>query len=437
MSSPPTRVPLAPGRHLTRTIVTRRHAARAIVMLWLSLALSGTVRAQTVTQRGFVEASGELFPQDAPNDPTNAVGDALIRDDVFVTLFDWLQLAGGAEARANSHDQVESSWRVDVRDRTARRPRLSLRRLTATIARGPLTLDIGKQFIRWGKTDIVTPTDRFAPRDFLNVVDNEFLPVTGVRAVVQRGPMAVEGVVVPWLTPSRIPLVDQRWTPVGDAPVPLEYHGAEIPHGAETGIRVSRTGTGFDMAVSYFNGFNHLPDVDAIPAFAAPGVVTSVDIVNRYPSLRMYGVDAALPTRWLTIKAETGYFTTSSPATDEYVLYVVQLERQTGEWLLIGGYAGQAITEARSTTTFAPDRGLARSFVGRASYTIDPRRDATIETAVRQNGRGLLVKGTFSQARGRHWRTTVSASLIRGKQDDFLGQYRRNSHAAIALRYSF
>ncbi len=36
---------------------------------------------------------------------------------------------------------------------------------------------------------------------------------------------------------------------------------------------------------------------------------------------------AAVPTRWLTVKGEVAYFTSRSPGTDEYVLYVVQVER--------------------------------------------------------------------------------------------------------------
>ena len=41
----------------------------------------------------------------------------------------------------------------------------------ATVAAGGFTLDVGKQFIRWGRADVLNPTDRFAPRDFLNVID--------------------------------------------------------------------------------------------------------------------------------------------------------------------------------------------------------------------------------------------------------------------------
>ena len=246
------------------------------------------------------------------------------------------------------------------------------------------------------------------------MVDNEFLAVSGVRGVLQWKSDTLDAVWVPGLTPSRTPL--------------------SINDG-----RPWRRGRPFLLltAASFFDGFNHLPNIEAAPAFDSNGMLTAATIVKRYPTLRMYGVDAAVPTVWFTVKGEAAYFTTSTPATDEYVLYVLQLDRQTGEWLLVGGYAGEAVTRSGETTTFAPDRGLTRSIVARASYTIDPNRSAAFEAAVRQNGRGVYVKGEYSQARGQHWRTTITAALIRGDEDDFLGQYRRNSHVAAALRYSF
>jgi hypothetical protein len=168
-----------------------------------------------------------------------------------------------------------------------------------------------------------------------------------------------------------------------------------------------------------------------------PGVPVEVAIARTYPRMRMFGGDAAVPTRWFTLKGESAYFTSSTPATDEYVLYVVQVERQTGEWLLTGGYAGFWLTREVALLSFAPDRGTARSFIGRASYTIDPNRTAAVEAAIRQNGDGVYVRGEYSQALGSHWRATLAVGIIRGDADDFLGQFRLNSHAALALRYSF
>ena len=52
----------------------------------------------------------------------------------------------------------------------------------------------------------------------------------------------------------------------------------------------------------------------------------------------------------------------------------VQLERQRGEWAFVGGYAGEVVTRERSLLSFAPDRGMSRSIVGRASYTLDANR---------------------------------------------------------------
>jgi len=382
------------------------------------------VVAQILTQRGFVEAVAFGFPQEAPNDRTRLVGGFLAREEAFFKPAPWIQFAGGVDLRADSHAQVEDRWRVDIADRGAERPRLSVRRASAAIARGPLTVDAGKQFIRWGKTDIITPTDRFAPRDFLNVVDNELLAVTGVRAVAQLRSETFEAVWVPRFTPSRVPLLHQRWAvvPADVAAPPIVQIPATLPGGSESGVRWSHVGAGFEYAASFFDGFNHLPTIDR-------GLI--------YPPIRMYGADAAAPTRWFTIKAEAAYFTSSSIAADEYILYVVQIERQTGEWVLVGGYAGEAVTERRGSLTFAPDRGLTRSVVGRASYTLDVNRSIAFEGAFRQNGDGEYAKLEYSEARGQHWRATLTTVGIGGHADDFLGQYHRNSHFTATVRYSF
>ena len=80
---------------------------------------------------------------------------------------------------------------------------------------------------------------------------------------------------------------------------------------------------------------------------------------------------------------------------------------------------------------------MTKSVVGRASYTIDPNRSVAFETAIRQNLNSAYGRAEYSQAQGQHWRVTLAGVLIDGETDDFLGQYRRNSHASLVLRYSF
>jgi hypothetical protein len=407
---------------------------RVVLPLVLCL-LVQPAAAQTVRQRGFVDAGAVLFPQQARNDGTQLVGDLIAQEEVFLKPAPWIQFAAGFVGRANSHDQVENSWRLDILDRGTLRPALSARRLTATFTHGPITVDIGKQFIRWGKADIVTPTDRFAPQDFVNVIDPEYLAVTAARASVQWRNESFDGVWVPFFKPSRTPLLSQRWTvvPAGAEGITLFDASGPLPKGSQAGVRWGHIKGGYEFSLSYFDGFNHLPNISITPG-PSPFVA---GIAKTYPNLRSYGFDFAAPTGLLTLKAEATYATSTTRDSDNYLLYVVQLERQTGEWMFVGGYAGEVVTERRALFTFAPDRGLTKSIVGRASYTIDANRTAAVEMAVRQNGNGAYVKGEYSQARGQHWRATASGSIIRGDEDDFLGQYRLNSHVTFSIRYSF
>ena len=311
-----------------------------------------------------------MFPQKATNDATQVVGDLLAQEEVFWKPATWVQFAAGLDGRANSHDQVERSWRLDFRDRGTLRPALSVRQLGATLTHGPLAVDVGKQFIRWGKTDVVTPTDYFAPRDYLSVVDNDLLAVTGVRASVQWRSESIDAVWVPFFTPSRTPLLNQRWTavPPGTESITVSDASGPLPVGSQSGVRLGHVSGRYEFSLSYFDGFNHLPNISITP----DALSTDVEIAKTYPRSRSYGFDLAVPTRWLTLKAEAAYSTSTTPETDNYVLYVVQFERQTGEWMFVVGYAGEVVTEHRAQFTFAPDRGLTRSIVARASSRSTP-----------------------------------------------------------------
>ena len=153
--------------------------------------------------------------------------------------------------------------------------------------------------------------------------------------------------------------------------------------------------------------------------------------------MRMYGGDLAAPMRLVTFKAEAAYFTSSTRENDDYGLYVMQLERQAGEWSFVAGYAGQVITRHGDAPGFSPQRGFTRSLVERAAYTIDVNRSVAFEAVVRQNGQGAYLKAEYSQAFGQHWRATAGCAWIHGAESDFLGQFHRNSHGSLALRYSF
>jgi hypothetical protein len=383
---------------------------------------------QDFTQRGFVQSQATVYPQAAVNDSGRTIGDFQVRYESFYKPWTNLQIAASIDVRTDTHHQTERDFRFDWKDRSRQRPLFSLRRFSAQYHRQNLTVEAGKQFVRWGRTDIVNPTDRFAPRDFLTVVDNEFLGINAVRATYERNDDTLDVLWAPELTPSRTPLFSQRWFLPPPIAIPLAVE-RDIPKESQAGIRWSHTGF-VEFAAAFYSGFNHLPSYELVPGAAA--------IRETYAKQRMFGGDVGVPFQVLSIKGEAAWFQSPDHRNDDYLLYVIQLERQAGEWFFVGGYGGQRVTKTgMQSGDFNPDRGMTRTILARAGYTIDVNRSIAFESAVRENLDGFWSKLEYSQALGQHWRLTTALTAIRGKPSDFLGQYRKNSHVAVIARYSF
>jgi AraC family transcriptional regulator of adaptative response/methylated-DNA-[protein]-cysteine methyltransferase len=192
--------------------------------------------------------------------------------------------------------------------------------------------------------------------------------------------------------------VNQRWVvPPPGPPVPITELDGTFPDRTQAGIRFSHAGSRVEYAFAFFDGFNHLPNIELIPTLL-PGVT----IRPAYPSLRSFGGDAAVPTPWFTIKVESAYFTSTTPRSDEYVLYVVQLERQAGEWSFVGGYAGQHVTQNRALLTFAPDRGLTEGL--RSEYP-------AARIALDRSGLSRWTRAVLARLKGRQPRVDLPVDV--------------------------
>ena len=229
-----------------------RTSACATVVLLISC-----LSAQDFTQRGFIQTGVTLYPETAPNDSGRAVGDALFRYQASYKVRPWLRISGALDAAFDTHEQVERSAHLDWQDRSLQRPLLSLRELNATISKGKLTAEFGKQFIRWGKADLLNPTDRFAPKDFLSVTDPGFLAVTAARVIYDTGSDSFDLVWQPRFTPSRTPLLDQRWTVLPESLDNVSLHdlGSVFPGRSSFGARWNHVGSGYEVSASFYDGF--------------------------------------------------------------------------------------------------------------------------------------------------------------------------------------
>jgi hypothetical protein len=394
---------------------------------------------QDFTQQGYVEMRLFGFPQTAADDSGHVVGEANFHYDLSYKLAPWITFSGGIDAQTDTHDETARTFSLDILNRGLERPPFEIQTANFTIHKEHLTLVLGKQFIRWGKADILNPTDRFSPRDYLNVTESQLLGIVAARATIEARNTSLDLIWEPVFTPSRMPLLNQRWTVLPDnLPGNVENAATHYPGGAQYGARLNHTSSRYEVSASYFEGFNTFPLIGTTFAPAPP----SLYVQRVYPKIRMYGADSAIPLPWFTIKTEGAYFQSTSSSdglrSDNYFLWVAQLERQVGDWTFIGGYSGQTVTRYGGAVDFDPERGLSRAILARVAYAIDARRNIAFETATRQNGAGTWTRIEYSQLLGSHWRATAEIAYIGGSSMiDFLGQYHRNSYSALKIRYSF
>ena len=240
------------------------------------------------------------FRRRRPNDSTQVVADLRVREEVFVKPAPWLQFAGG---RRPARELARSG-----RGQLARRL-FGSRRAAAAAVDPAAGGDADARPVHARRRQAVHPLGqdrhRHADRSLRAARFPErrrhasFSRSRAVRGVAQAGDDTFEVVWVPRFTPSRMPLLDQRWTPVpaGRGDSRSSTRGA-VAAGRLAGRRSlgATSAQAIEYSLSFFDGFNHLPAIlsDVSADAAASGrdhaAVSGDPVVRR----RRRGADAVV-----------------------------------------------------------------------------------------------------------------------------------------------
>lgn len=177
-----------------------------------------------------------------------------------------------------------------------------LREAYLAAAAGAVDLRIGRQIIVWGRADRINPTDVLGARDFTLLVpddDDQRLGTFAARASYYLGAVALTGIWMPFFTPDTVPL-----------PAPLAYHD-DRPHDvlSQGAVRIEQTGGVVDWSLSYFRGFDRLPDL----ALDLPAARLRL----AYHRVHVIGMDGAATLGRFGARAEAAYTITEDKAGDQ------------------------------------------------------------------------------------------------------------------------
>jgi hypothetical protein len=323
-----------------------------------------------------------------------------------------------------------------------------------------LDLRVGKQTIVWGKTDVVSPTDHFAPRDFTDPLDtdDERLGVLAARVRGSAGPLRLEGVLAPVAVASRLPGLRSRWAPplpprIPHPAAPGESLGASYTltgparpslrmANVQLGARLSATVHGWDLSASWFRGWDDLPATRQRVVPVSEGEVR-VELEQVYVRRSGLGADLATTLGAYTLRAEAAYLMPDSLGGPNHLQYVVGAERMFGDAMGAGGslVLVQWIQEL-TPRGFRPGP-FDLNHVFRAAAMVRAQHNLTSDLQLSADGvYDLRAEGYYLQPGASYrvrdgLRLEASLDLLGGGEEAFFGAFAGNRRLLTSLRYDF
>jgi len=179
-----------------------------------------------------------------------------------------------------------------------------------------IDIRLGKQFIFWGKTDWINPTDNICPWDYANIsseLEDYRLAVTSLKLDWYIQNVTMEMVLVPLFVPHRMPfeqgILSEGNVELGIPGIDMkspEYPEAHIKN-SQVGFRLLSSFWGIDYSLSYYNGHDKNPSM--ISGFVPQRQF--IEIQPQYKPIQIVGGDFERTFGRWSLKGEAAYFLTN------------------------------------------------------------------------------------------------------------------------------
>jgi hypothetical protein len=448
----------------------RLWSSLCIGMALVLLAQPSTILAAKPWQfGGFLEAITQVYPSTPNPDDTHALAYGHGQPWVEGGFTEQLSLRASLDVWLDTHNDIDWERWFDLDQRGLQQPAGALRELYIDAKLGKVDLRLGKQEIRWGRADIFNPTDNLTPYDYLNLVSYERLPIPAAKADLYVGDAQFEAVWIPLFTPTRLPLLNQRWfprlptstlAPLGpmgedvEAAISFRDGASMFPSrtlgNSQWGLRWNQRVPHAEFSLSYFDGFYDIASFRPVATLIqgeAPRPQILVTLNRVYRRMRVLGGDFASQIGPFAIRGEVAYFNHEDPTQRDRVAFVVGLDRTRGDWFVIVEYTDQISTSSRQTSSpqeaelqsslVFPDEGLRSTFLSRVQWTINSSQSAEIKVALGVRDGALLLQPLYNVALTDSLRLQVGGAFFSGPRTSYLGQYRDNAFLDLKLRYTF
>ena len=350
-------------------------------------------------------------------------------------------------------------------------------------SRGSAEIRLGKQIVRWGKTDQISPVDNVNSQDLREFIipdlEDRKIPNWMARIRIFGDSYTLEGIYIPFFEPSDIDYFGTDWAvyqhlkeDVRDSGLPSalkdyleersvhESEPAKTFENGEWGARVSGTIAEWDMALSYLYAWEDLPyyrrfpiknlkvddasSFEGLPNSLMGASLTEEDIEVTYKRSHICGFEFETTVRNIGLRGEAAYFDRQSFLTNSLtsirkpVFFYVLGADYSGEnnWYINLQFAHQIISDYNDDILYF--RRNNTSLNGQISKEF---LRGNLETNLWYNY-SLSDKGYYLRPRiickyFRNLEITLGLNIFGGDADTLMGYYDDNDQVFLSFKYYF
>ena len=318
---------------------------------------------------------------------------------------------------------------------------------------------LGKQFIFWGTTDWINPTDNINPWDFVNIaaeIEDYRIAVTAAKAAFYIGEnWVLEGVWIPRFSPHKIPLT----FPDSLGPFPAESRQPLLPENkltnSEAAFRAASQLWNIDFSFSYYRGFDKSPSVLITPEYDHNFLPVRFVFEPRYFPMHVFGMDFVTTFNKFSVKGEGAYFLTDDRrgtnvfVENPHIQYVVGSDYNVNDDLSVNLQFAQTIRlkytrqeEIRRYQNIGnpnpdPPEKYTQSLTGRVHYRLGSFTDIQVIAVVNLQDRDFFLLPILTHSLADGLNVFAGATIFQGPPESPFGRSKPYSRAFVELKFSF
>lgn len=366
-----------------------------------------------------------------------------------------LNIALSSKIKQNIQWHAKAEIREDIADKN--RNRIWIDELWITHKMKNVDITLGKQILGWGTTDGINPVNNVNPVDFSDFLDtdNQRIGVYGIRTQFFWGSFDADLIWMPIASRGKLPATNSRWFPslslmgfpqqLKDLCVSVDIN-YKLPEprfrNSEFGARLRKRFQGIDLGMSYYNGFEPLPELsfDTLMLQPTPLLILKG---NHYRH-QVLGAELAIALPLgLSLRAESAYFVQQKkkPNSTNFIQSVVGIDRSfsfnNSSLLTVVQYVNDYQIKGIPYKPIDIQHLFRNSVVTNFDLTFHNGLAAKLVSVINLSSMDFLIRPEVNYTTSKGIKFIVRGDILEGKDDTFFGIYSQNSRIQCKIEYMF